>query len=755
MNDNLVNQSGAMYDSVLSAGRRTPRQAVTDWIRRGLFSDDREGQVKAERVMSYLDQTPVGAGLFAADVIAEEGARGAPLAVAIAGLPPPIRNKIRALRGSLPKSAASPVRTPTQSMNLRDLTPEQALAAAKKEPHIKRRGSERQIVGAPRGMEEREHIDAMRSNFDNLVAGGATKGDWYTRAADWISRVTGRNPAKSDRLSQELALTSAQADPGTNLGFTLQGHNAIATTGKAPPVVRTGAQAREMESSAREGRNIKLGAKTGIYESHMNPRGRGRSVGTNDIWHARALGYKGKGGKEFSRALTAQEHAFMDHETVLAAGRANERNLGGRSNWTAGEVQAAPWVRLKAEGLMKKYPKRFRTIEEAMEEAGKTYPDYAGRYTVNATHEAVPGRGTGHLEGRLERDRERRLITRRRRKEEPTMSMVDAPRGTREAYSSDRRSSWEDKEGRDILYSAGDFYVEPTRKATGFFKPRGGGVEVNPARVARPLMATSTDKFGKTIHPRDQAALSAVEGVRAYADVQNMGAWHKLFPDTKVSAQGAIHIPLDRQLSRAEMIQLNRIVEKHGLGISDTGRGVTLMDFSDDASGKKAAEMLKGGLGADIASVLGQGVKGQRTRMVSDAVDYEGAWQQGEGSGAATRILQGKLTDERIPLLVQRLDADPAVRQKMRDLISRDAEWSQRTGLAVRQDVQRARSIIAERGFAGLFEALKRGEKLPAITAAAGSLPALMQLLSGDLSGRQPGQGQRPGAPQPRPAVRG
>jgi len=53
-----------------------------------------------------------------------------------------------------------------------------------------------------------------------------------------------------------------------------------------------------------------------------------------------------------------------------------------------------------------------------------------------------------------------------------------------------------------------------------------------------------------------------------------------------------------------------------------------------------------------------------------------------------------------------------------------DAELATRTGQPIRADVQLARKIIAEEGFAGLFRALKRGAALPVLAFA-----PLVQLL--------------------------
>jgi hypothetical protein len=44
----------------------------------------------------------------------------------------------------------------------------------------------------------------------------------------------------------------------------------------------------------------------------------------------------------------------------------------------------------------------------------------------------------------------------------------------------------------------------------------------------------------------------------------------------------------------------------------------------------------------------------------------------------------------------------------------RDVEYARSTDQPVRQDIQRARRIIARQGFSGPFGARKRGVKLPA-----------------------------------------
>jgi hypothetical protein len=56
-----------------------------------------------------------------------------------------------------------------------------------------------------------------------------------------------------------------------------------------------------------------------------------------------------------------------------------------------------------------------------------------------------------------------------------------------------------------------------------------------------------------------------------------------------------------------------------------------------------------------------------------------------------------------------------ALRQAVLARMERDAELAAQTGQPMWADVQLARKIIVEEGFAGLFRALKQGVALPAV----------------------------------------
>jgi len=91
-------------------------------------------------------------------------------------------------------------------------------------------------------------------------------------------------------------------------------------------------------------------------------------IARNNILRGHSFGYK-MDDEEFSH----QEYRFMDYETVLAVDRANQRNLGGRSDWTPPELQAMASLSSKGRELFAKNPEKYgNDLQEAMREAAKT-----------------------------------------------------------------------------------------------------------------------------------------------------------------------------------------------------------------------------------------------------------------------------------------------------------------------------------------------------------------------------------------------
>jgi hypothetical protein len=89
--------------SALSSYTPTMRERATDWVRGLLYSDDREGQQQAERLMDVATFTPFGFGVDMYDAGREAGMGNFGAAagtLAMAGMPGPSPKRIRAYHGS-------------------------------------------------------------------------------------------------------------------------------------------------------------------------------------------------------------------------------------------------------------------------------------------------------------------------------------------------------------------------------------------------------------------------------------------------------------------------------------------------------------------------------------------------------------------------------------------------------------------------------------------------------------------------------
>lgn len=601
--------------------------------------------------------------------------------------------------------------------NFRSMTPDDALAAAREGQHLRRVGQSDQYVGAPRGVESPKDLRALRENYDALVESGAEGGDWYQRSKLSSVEAAGYNPERQRLFAQEGGLWSSQANPDVNLGFLLRGHNAY-ELGSPLSQVRTRAQGMRYNAARDAGTDIPLGPKTGEFTNKFDVTSPTSHISTNDIWHFRNMGYRNPDGTPWSAGGTRQMHSFVDAESMLAADRANARALGGRTDWDAASTQAAPWVYAKGKALHEKYPRRFPTLQDGVDEANKTYRDYFPKYGASATFEAIPGAGTGHLEG-----------------------IVGASPELRAAYSADPRSSWSlltDEErawrdllpdylrgagdNRDILYDAAGMYVTPTKSATGYFRPGPDmPLETNPSFVSRPLVELEKAAEGSVVAPRDRATLDAVEALRSYLDAQNAGAWHKILPDGKAGPATSLRVPMNRALTETEVRSLADVVEPRGFGVVDTGQGVSLLNFGDGPqSGSDLLKLVrKGGLGEEIGRALPDATGPlERVRTNSGYVMQDENFRplmraENAGTGEATAALERYLTDPAIPDLLDKLDADPRLRQAALARFERDAEYAERIGAATRDDIQRARQIVGERGLKGLFDAARQGVALP------------------------------------------
>jgi len=594
----------------------------------------------------------------------------------------------------------------------------------------RRMGTTGKYVGAPHGVNSPQALGKMRKDYIQQVLEGFPGKDWYTEASHWARSVT-NSDKEAQRLVDLLALTSQSSGVSTNLGFTVKALTQQAlgqkiVTGRFPS--RLAEQLELLEKLER------------LSSPKITPFADNLSIAWNktiasnpvhDIWQGRALGYKGISSKLYPTRKKAMEsitnkkgdltgsvikvddgyrtsktwdsgfsdaqHAFMDREMSTIIEMLNARKVGGKTDWTPAQAQAAAWTGAQ-----------IRAGSLTAEEAAKHYGSFAGRFTAHATTEQIPGKVTGHLEG-----------------------LSDLPQSQREAYSLDPRSSWTDEAGRDALYASTGVPVRESLENVGSFRPSGGGgLEINPGVVARPLVQTAEQAPGKKLGqltPESRTILRLESG-RAFIDAQEAGAAHRIIPSsqTKAGERTSLIIPLNRKVTWDEMVALDNIAERNGMFVVDSGRGVRLINdpFSEIGKARSQGKINmnkerkgKGGLFEQVVEAIDEPKGSVQVGVAKiDTVyeDYSTLWKQGEGSGAATTKFIGDMNE--VPSI--RNATEPVLQRKAAQNYARDEAMAKSSGLTVRQDIQEARRIFFTKGFAGLEEALNNGAILPVVAAA-------------------------------------
>lgn len=668
------------------------RERLTSFLGEQL-GGGRAAQRRADKLMQISEAvaSPLGAAndASAARVNFNKGnylEGGIDSVAAALGLIPGFSAMTRSVKGP----AKQAIRGILNTDDLRKMTQDEAIKSARLEPHLIQDASG-QYVGAPRGVKSSEDIANMRANFDADVAAGASGANWYQRARDFNEVIPGSDPYRQNLAASEQALFSAQANPDTNLGFALQAHNAY-EAGVPMDKVRTGAQAKNYNTSrdASPTGLPSLGKKTGVYGQHLDPQQVPATTGTNDIWHARGFGYTNSDGTLFSRALTPQEHRFLDYETMLAVDRANKAKLGGKTDWTAAETQAAPWVAGKGRA---EAARRNLSEEEGIAIASMTYPDFAPKYTAFSTSEQVPGKSTGIL-----------------------ADVQASNYAAKEAFTN--RAPWLDDLGRDPIYSDLNMYVRPSDQGPGYYINSQGIAESNPVAVGKPMISYRVDEATDLVNVSDvdRAALDAGEAVRGLLDAQEGAAWNKVITSaTKGPDRSSFDINVGRMLSREELEQVNSIADKYGYGMANTENGVALLDFGGRSTAE-AGKLLKGDMGKELENVL-PNADIKRGRLASGYIDQsENLSSEFAGEGKATQQLVSVLNDlqEKAPGYYDKLLDSAGVAKKARANLERLYEYG---GKGQRVDYEELLKIVGKDKLRGLINRIASSgyRGLPAI----------------------------------------
>lgn len=546
-----------------------------------------------------------------------------------------------------------------------------------------------QYVGAPAGVDTPQKLGATRKRYKDLAELGEAGQDWYTDASNWIGSVSNDSDVARQINANALGITSQGTGVDSNLGFAIKGINQSAAgwpvrTGRFPDIASPKIEASISGTSSDFGPKIDPFARN--LSVSWNPSMANYPV--HDIWDGRAFGFRGPATKKYpegapwDQGFSPQQHAWMDEQSdaviqqLAQEGKTYDPLTLQASAWTGAKIDAGELV---------------------AEDAAKHYGDFVPKYQASATYEQIPGQGTGHLKG-----------------------IVNRPFAAREDYSN--LASWTDPRGRDSLYSSTGMMVEPSIDSLGVFTPQGARVtEFNPANVARPL--TQSSAFG-VLDP-DKQLLSTVEGARAYIDAQNAGAWHRVVPQGTAGQKTGLQIELGRPVTPSELRELKDLADQQGFIAVDYGDGVRFLNNTDSALGKhRITEMSaprsrfgateRSQLEVDINQIVSDSSV-TRQRIESDYIDFETNLQRSmEGSGAATEQLFEILDNN--PTIRDSIEAE-AMRKAQTNL-ARDADFAADNNLPVREDMQNARRIFVGGGWDALRAAYLRGDFVPAIIGA-------------------------------------
>jgi hypothetical protein len=676
------------------------------------------------RPAAALEANPravIGGNMPPEAVAAEAPAAAAPVAA-------PIEPQPQTWAQGLPRP--KPAAQSTDLPNIRGLPLDEAIAIARTQPHLIKagEGSEGLYVGGPRNIQTKQQLNAQRKAYDDYVAADPRGGDWYERYRPALNLSTGGDPSSNQYAAAQHGQWSAGVDPGSELHYVLKEANA-ALAGM-PERANYGAQSRaHLKAIAADDPSLyQLADKTEEYANQIsrgipggNPLVPGATA-VNDFRALRNWGYTEPGGEPQKGAPGPAAHRFTDMETALAVDRANRSNLGGRSDWTGEQLQAAPWVRQKALDLMSR--NKALTYEEAFQRANRTIADYFPSKTYNATYEAQPGADvTGHMQG-----------------------SVKAGPAERQDYFNDPGSTWATAPmGRDAIYAGlrtpGRGYgmrVMPTEPMTGMYRRPDGTLEMNPGEIAQPMGTFKAPPGKDFVGPReefepfkqataaDKAILNAGEHFRALIDAQNAGSWHKTWTGGPANQSNSLYYPRNTGTAAplSDLLRLQGTGTPRGLpDVTDSARGSVLTRFWPPPEGGKAFDqaMRKGEF-----SMPGMG-EPTRVRLDSGLAELVNEWKLGEGSGAATRKMLEHVTAT--PELEAAFNNNPYLAERALAKYERDKVWAGRWG-APREDIQNLRQMVAKGP--GWVDRVKAALKDGSV-----SLPAVGALLAGAAAMRQ------------------
>lgn len=444
-------------------------------------------------------------------------------------------------------------------------------------------GTTGQYRGAPAGVTSPQRLGNMRSGLLDMLNEGMPGRSWYDQSSQAARDLTGNREGLTQLYGLMNAATSAGASVPTNQGFGVKGYNQFITgsdinSGRFPGMVANIAEGIKSGE-------VTMGPKVGpFYEAVTVPEGGQATRPTNDIWMARAFGYKDAEGKDWDQGLGTAQHRFMDAEMNRLTEMANKQQLGGFSDWTPEKVQAAIWTSIKA-----------RTENTPISDAAYDFSNDLDRLTANINVESEPAMGLNHLQN--------------------IRNIPDAAQALQEA----QRSVLSDPQGRDLIALNANALTRPTETGFGYYKGYSA-----PTDVVQVLASQGTGS--NALDPASAGLLDAISAAHGLARGQE-SVGNNFFRSTGVKAKerNAADIDVGGPLPQDKMSALGEKLDATFGGAVfpvNTKNGVRLM--SDQDSLKEWAKSQ--GIDPENADAVGKAWQKETNAIIKSELNAKPTW---------------------------------------------------------------------------------------------------------------------------------
>jgi hypothetical protein len=531
--------------------------------------------------------------------------------------------------------------------------------------------AEGKISGAPLGVNSPQAEAARRTNYKDLVSQGMAGRHWYDDSGKAIIEHTGGNATLANQAAEMGAITSASTGVDPNTQFMIRGHNqAMAgdpiNTGRYPTAMSAlGEEVYHGEGAATGAKRSPFADQIAIGGNYYNkPNGQGHR-GVHDIWDGEAWGYVKDDGTPLRRAFQPNEHDWMDGQMDRILTDINRDQLGGHSDWTAGNAQAAAWSGAKiAAGKLDP------------EGAAISYADIIPKNYAQGSRETVTGREFG----------------------DPSRTALGAPRDVKDAYAAELNPAIYDETGRDRISSGYGMLTGKSFNGPGVFEG-----QINPGTQTQ--VAVSRGVGQQTLGASDRKLLDGVESTYGLLGGQDAAAWNSFSPaQTSLKSANRADINLGQTIGDDSMLRLTEHLKQlqQTRGMSDapmapvpTPGGVRLLDmgsgsFAQDARGAA------GVLGADPKSSMriGQGD--------GNYIPHNG--DGGSPMSGYVRNIQQLENDRRNVGLPSGFDASaPGIAKAWMEA---DRKFGFKPDNQLLETIRKA---VADNGYAGLEELIRKG----------------------------------------------